>query len=148
MNLHFECLESLSLPGDSAKPNEDNFVAARHAAAVFDGATGLGARLMPGRSDAHWLAQFAARRLSAHAEEGEGDLRDWLHRTAADAEKSFRALRNRPPVENYEIPYASAVMAAPEGDELRVLWFGDCAAMLRRRAGKFMLLGDTLDKRG
>jgi len=147
MSLHFELIESLSLPGHPAKPNEDSFVATPKAAAVFDGATGLGARLMPGPSDAHWLAQFAARRLSAHAEAGAGDLRDWLRAAAADAEKSFRALRKRPPLENYETPYASAVIAAPEGDDLRVLWFGDCAALLRSGDGKFMLLGDTIGRR-
>ena len=74
-------------------------------------------------------------------------MHDWLRAAAADAEKSFVALRKRPPVENYEIAYASAVMATASQSELRVLWFGDCAALLRTAAGAFVLLGDTLDKR-
>src|SRR5215510_10794773 len=110
--MQFELIESLSLPGDPSKPNEDSFSHASGFVCVFDGATGLGERLMPGRSDAQWIAQFGARRLRAHAEESAGGLRDWLRGAAADAEKSFAALRKRPPVENYEIAYASAVMAA------------------------------------
>ena len=60
--MHFELLESLSLPGDPSKPNEDSFSHAAHFACVFDGATVLGENLMPGRSDAQWIAQFGARR--------------------------------------------------------------------------------------
>jgi len=144
--MRLELVESLSLPSAPDRANEDSWVASERVAAVFDGATGLGETLMPGRSDAQWIAQFGARRLRAHAEEGDGDLRAWLRAAAADAEKSFVALRKRPPVENYEIAYASAVMSTASDNELRVLWFGDCAALLRTPAG-FVLLGDTLDKR-
>jgi hypothetical protein len=49
MSLHLELLDSLSIPSDPTKPNEDSFAVAPRAAAVFDGATGLGERLMPGR---------------------------------------------------------------------------------------------------
>jgi hypothetical protein len=145
--MHLELLESLTIPGDPARPNEDSFAFAAVAATVFDGATGLGERLMPGPSDAQWIAQFGARRFRAYAESGEGSIRDWLRAAAADTEKSFRALRKRAPIENYEIAYASAVMVTPEEGALDVLWFGDCAALLRTEAGAFVLLGDTLDKR-
>ena len=145
--MRIELIESLSLPGTTDRPNEDSWVASDSVAAVFDGATGLGETLMPGRSDAQWIAQFGARRLRAHAEDGEGDLRSWVRYAAADAEKSFAALRKRPPVENYEIAYASAVMATATEAELDVLWFGDCAALLRTATGAFVLVGDTLSKR-
>src|SRR3954454_11573189 len=121
--MRLELIDSLTLPGDPAKPNEDSFAASPVAACVFDGATGLGERLMPGRSDAQWIAQFGARRFKAHAETGEGAIRDALRATAADAEKSFTALRFRAPVENYEIAYASAIMAALDGDAVSFLWF-------------------------
>ena len=145
--LHFEKLDSLSLPGHPDKPNEDSFGWTRNAACVFDGATGLGAQLMPGTSDAQWLANFAARRFCAHAEREHGAMRDWLRMTASEAENSFRALRYRPPNQNYEVPYASGIMAALDGEMLRVLWFGDCAMLLHDQAGKFFLFGDTLSKR-
>jgi serine/threonine protein phosphatase PrpC len=149
--MRLEMIESLTIPSDPAKANEDSFAVAGKAAAVFDGATGLGERLMPGPSDAAWIAQFGARRFRAYAEAGakdaQGDIRDWLRGAAADAEKSYKALRRRAPVENYEIAYASAVMAAIEYDGLHVLWFGDCAALLRDESGAFTLLGDIMTKR-
>jgi hypothetical protein len=147
MSLHLELVESLSIPGDAARPNEDSFSHTGRAAAVFDGTTGLGELLMPGRSDAQWIAQFGARRFRAHAESGEGSIRDWLRAAAADAEKSYRALRKREPIENYEVAYASAVMATPDAGGLRVLWFDDCAALLRNGNGEFAIIGDTMDKR-
>ena len=145
--MRIELVESLSLPGAPDRPNEDSYAVSECVAAVFDGATGLGETLMPGRSDAQWIAQFGARRLRAHAEDDSGGLRDWLRAAAADAEKSFAALRKRPPIENYEVAYASAVMATASDNEVCVLWFGDCAALLRTPSGAFVLLGDTLDKR-
>ena len=147
MSVRLDLLDSLSIPGDAAKPNEDSFTAEPFLAAVFDGATGLGERLMPGPSDAQWIAQFGARRLRAHAQSGQGGLRDWLRAAAADAEKSFKALRRRAPLENYEIAYASTMMIAPRGDALDLLWFGDCAALLRESSGALTMLGDTLDRR-
>jgi serine/threonine protein phosphatase PrpC len=145
--MRLELIESLTIPSDPAKPNEDSFAFVPVAAAVFDGATGLGERLMPGPSDAAWIAQFGARRFRAHAEAGEGNIRDWLRAAAADTEKSFNALRKRPPLENYEIACASAVMVSPEAGALHVLWFGDCAALLRTQDGVFALVGDTMKKR-
>ena len=147
MKLHFELIESLSLPGHPQKPNEDALGFCANAACVFDGATPLSESLMPGPSDAQWIANFAARRLCAHAQSAAGTLGDWLRATAQDSETSFRALRKRAPRENYETPFASAVMAALEAGALRVLWFGDCAALLRDSGGQFVLFGDTLDRR-
>ena len=68
--MHFELIDSLTLPGDPAKANEDACANTDAMAVVIDGATGLGERLMPGPSDAQWIAQFAARRLRARSQEG------------------------------------------------------------------------------
>jgi hypothetical protein len=62
-----EVLDSISLPGNPEKPNDDAFAHIDGAAVVMDGATGLGDQLMPGKSDAAWLAAFGARRLMAYA---------------------------------------------------------------------------------
>jgi serine/threonine protein phosphatase PrpC len=145
--LHLAKIDEVSLPGNPGKPNEDSFGLTHAAACVFDGATGLGEALMPGPSDARWLATFAARRFCAHAERGNGGIREWLRATAGEAEHGFVALRRREPRENYEIPYASAVLAAVDGPSLRVLWFGDCALLLRDPAGRFSVFGDFLAKR-
>jgi hypothetical protein len=90
--MSFELAASLSLPGDPAKANEDAFGHGGNEAVVIDGATPLGDSLMPGPSDAAWIAQFGARRLMAHLREGDG-ARKALRATLADTQKSFEALR-------------------------------------------------------
>jgi serine/threonine protein phosphatase PrpC len=145
--MQFELLDSLSLPGDPAKPNEDSFSHAAGFACVFDGATVLAENLMPGRSDAQWIAQFGARRLRAHAEENPGSPRDVLRATAADAEKSFKALRKRAPAETYETPLASLMALFVRGDLLTALWFGDCSALIQSPAGAVSVVGEALNIR-
>jgi serine/threonine protein phosphatase PrpC len=144
--MQLELLDSLSLPGDPTKPNEDSFAAISRMAAVFDGATGLGELLMPGKSDAQWIAQFAARRLRAHAELGDAP-REWLRAAARDTEKSFTALRRRPPQAQYEIAFASMMMAALDGERLALLWLGDCAALVRSPGGVLQIAGETMEQR-
>ena len=68
----FEILDTISLPGDPLKPNDDAFGHAENAAVVIDGATSLGDPLMPGDSDAAWLAHFGARHQSGSAQESAG----------------------------------------------------------------------------
>jgi hypothetical protein len=143
--MRFALIDSLSLAGDAAKPNEDFSVWNARLASVFDGATGLGDNLMPGKSDAFWLAQFSARRLKSHAEAGEGAPRDWLAASAAEAEKSFTALRARAPRQAYEIPHASMILLALDGEGFRALWLGDCAALVESHG--VVLVGETLAKR-
>ncbi len=82
----FELLDSISVAGNPAKANEDAFGADARAAVVMDGATGLGDNLMPGPSDAAWLATFGARRLLAHLREGD---------TAKDAVTAARCSMRR-----------------------------------------------------
>ena len=104
--MSFKLLEQVSLPGDPAKPNEDAFASGDSAALVLDGATPLGDPLMPGPSDAAWLAGFGSRRLMAHLNDGDA-AEDALLHTLSDAQKSFEALRRRPVREKWETPCAS-----------------------------------------
>src|SRR6187397_586771 len=123
-------VESLSVPGDPAKPNEDAFGGSDHAAVVIDGATMLGDGLMPGPSDAAWIAQFGARRLMAHLGEGDG-ARKALRAALADTQKSFEALRRHEPEEMWQTPCASMMLAMQSESGLEFLWFGDCAALVK-----------------
>ena len=145
--MQFEILDSLSLPGDINKPNEDSFSHSAGLACVFDGATVLGENLMPGPSDAHWIAQFGARRLRAHADSNPSTPRDALRAAAADAEKSFNALRKRAPAETYETPLSSLMALFIQGELLEALWFGDCAALIQAPDGKISVVGETLNSR-
>lgn len=144
--MQLDLLDSLSLPGDPSKPNEDSFLHAAGFACVFDGATVLGENLMPGRSDAQWIAQFGARRLRAHADDG-GRPRDALRAAASDAEKSFKALRKRAPAETYETPLASLMALFVRHGMVDALWFGDCSALIRSPNGAVSVIGEALKAR-
>lgn len=146
MSLAFELLDSLSLPGDTAKANEDAFGHDAKAAVVMDGATPLGDGLMPGPSDAAWIAQFGARRLLAHLRDGAG-ARKALRSALADAQKSFEALRRHPPEEMWQMPCASMMLAVAGEGGIEFLSFGDCAALVQPEGGAVLVIGETFDKR-
>jgi Protein phosphatase 2C len=137
-----QILDTLSLPGDPAKPNDDAFGHIDTAAVVLDGATSLGDPLMPGDSDAAWIAHFGARRLMAHARDGDAPT-DALRHTLADAQHSFEALRRRAPQEQWEIPFASMAFASETEGGFDFLWFGDCAGLLKRPDGAVEVLGES-----
>lgn len=143
----FQLLDQLSLPGDPAKANEDFQATSAHAALVIDGATPLGDSLMPGPSDAQWIAQFGARRLMARLDQGDG-ARKALRAALADAEKSFAALGRHPPDEMWQLPCASMMLAVGAGDGgVEFLWYGDCAALVRQGDAAVTVVGETFDKR-
>ncbi|MDE2182386.1 MAG: protein phosphatase 2C domain-containing protein [Alphaproteobacteria bacterium] len=144
--MRFELVQSLSIPGDPEKANDDAFAVEPMAATVFDGATGLGGNLMPGPSDAAWIAQFGARRLLAHLRESDEPV-EALRRALADTKTSFEGLRRRAPKERYEIPYASMILAVAREDSVEALWFGDCAMLVERLDGEVEMVGEAFDKR-
>jgi hypothetical protein len=142
----FEILDTLSLPGDPAKPNEDAFLAESFAAVVLDGATMVSDPLLPGKSDAAWIAQFGARRLISHLREGDAP-RAAVRHALADAERSFAGLRRRAPLEPYENPCASMVLAVPFDGGLDVLWYGDCSALVLRPGQACEVIGIAFDRK-
>lgn len=142
----FELIDTLSLPGDATKANEDSSGHDANAAVVLDGATPLGDGLMPGPSDAAWIAHFGARRILAHLRGGDG-ARKALRGALADTQKSFEALRRAAPQEIWQTPCASMMLAAQAEDGLEFLWFGDCAALLKQGDGPVQVVGETFDKR-
>jgi hypothetical protein len=157
--MSFALVEQLSLPGDAAKPNEDALAYLQDAALVLDGATPLGPSLLPGPSDAAWIAQFGARRLAAHLKNGHTP-RTALKHALVDAEKSFAGLARAPIREKWQTPCAAMMMAvelghAPSpprahgtlmGRKIEFLWFGDCAAIVHQD-GQVEMIGETLEKR-
>ena len=148
--MSFKLLEQLSLPGDPTKPNEDSFACLDHAALVLDGATPLGPPLLPGTSDAAWIAQFGARRLSAHLKDGDAP-EDALKHALQDAEKSFAGLQRAPVREKWQTPCASMMMAVElgrdqRGSQIEFLSFGDCTALIEQD-GKVEIVGEAITKR-
>lgn len=143
----FELIDALSAPGDPAKPNDDAYCHAGRLAAVFDGATVLSdENLLPGGSDAAWLARLGAERLAAHA--ARLGAHDALRAAAADAEEAYARERSRPPAHNYEAPFASMMMVESAGERgLDAFWFGDCAALVLRPDEDAEVLGEAFGKR-
>jgi hypothetical protein len=121
----FALLDSLSLPGNPEKPNDDAF----------------------GHIDtAAWIAQFGARRLMAHLRDG-SNPHDAVRFALEDSEKSFTALRRRPPLERYEMPLASMMLVAAAKNGFEALWYGDCAALVQRPGEEAEVVGEAFDKR-
>jgi serine/threonine protein phosphatase PrpC len=137
-------LDCLSLPGETARANEDSFAHNESAALVMDGATMLGAPLMPGPSDAAWIAQFGARRLMAHLQDQEP--KKALRSAMTDAEKSFKALRRREMEEPWQLPCAAVMMTAAQENSLEFLWLGDCGAIIAQ-GDAVAVIGETMAKR-
>jgi hypothetical protein len=142
----FEILESVSVPGDPAKPNDDAFAAEPVAAVVLDGATMVSENLMPGKSDAAWIASFGARRLLSHLKDGDTP-RAALRHALADTERSFAGLRRRAPAAPHELPLASMSLAVPNGSGFDALWYGDCVALVLRPGETAEVVGSALAKR-
>ncbi len=144
--MSLDLIEQLSLPGSDTRPNEDSFAVLDHAALVMDGATPLGPSLLPGPSDAAWIAQFGARRLTAHLKDGDAPQKALKH-ALEDAARSFIGLAREPIRERWQTPCASMMLAAEISQgQFEFLWFGDCAALIQSN-GKVTLVGEALGKR-
>ncbi|MBU1315167.1 MAG: protein phosphatase 2C domain-containing protein [Alphaproteobacteria bacterium] len=85
-----DILDTITDPGKPGRPNEDRFGFNDCAAFVLDGATGLGDRqFMEGHgSDAAWIAEFAATRLSERLD-GSIDPAAVLRQISSDARSAF-----------------------------------------------------------
>ena len=137
-------LEQISLAADGA--NEDAHAHDSHAALVLDGATPLGPSLLPGPSDAAWIAQFGARRLMAHLKEHEA--REALRLTLEDTKKSFEGLTRKPIKEKWQIPCAAMMLVVEAGAEHQFFWFGDCAAIVASKDSSAFIVGEGVESRG
>jgi serine/threonine protein phosphatase PrpC len=144
--MRLRLIDSITAPGDPARPNDDAWSATDRFAAVLDGATGLGGKLLGCPSDAAWVAQRGAERLAYHSERLGGDA--LLHAALSEIEAEFVAGRSRAPTQMYELPMASLMMLQVSGpDAADTRWFGDCSALVRHPGAATSAVGDGLDKR-
>jgi Protein phosphatase 2C len=144
--MKLELVDSLSLPGNVEKANDDSFAYRERAAVVLDGATGLGERLMPGLSDAAWLSRFGANRIMSYLGDG-AQPQEAVTAALFDAETSFAQLRRRQPTDRYEIPFASMMLAVADEHAIDFLWYGDCAALVQHADGRVEIVGEAIEKR-
>ena len=144
--MRFELLDSLTLPGNLDKPNDDAFGHVERAGIVMDGATGLGESLMPGESDAAWLAHLGVKLLMAFMR-APVSPRLVLNAVFNQVEYAYVTGRKRTPVDRWEIPFASMMFVAANASGFEALSFGDCAALVKRPDGAIEVLGEAFEKR-
>lgn len=132
--MHFDLIQTLSLPGDPAIPNDDRLGARGGLAWVIDGATDLGPPgLLGAQAGAAWLADTANALLAgAPADRPVATL---LAELAAGVAERFAAVRRRAPLGAWELPCASLMLARREGDAIECGWLGDCVGLLHGPAG-------------
>lgn len=128
--MHFDLLQSVSLAGDAATPNDDRVGCGDTLAWVIDGATDLGEPgLVGSRGGAAWLAMEAD---MAFAAAGDEPVRAICKEVFDRLAHRFDAQRRRDPVAAWELPVASFLVARVSGGSIDCGWLGDCTALLRR----------------
>lgn len=109
---------------------------------VIDGATGLGDTLMPGNSDAAWIARRASALFHRFADVS--DTQAMLAEVAAALEQDFLRERGRAPLDRWEIPCAAFMMITSRpGGAIEVAHLGDCRAILRGKDNLTHVIGAT-----
>ncbi|MGK6324940.1 hypothetical protein ACMGDM_17900 [Sphingomonas sp. DT-51] len=142
--MHLGLIQSLSLAGDSATPNDDRAGASARCAWVIDGATDLGAPgLLGDRGGAAWLAATADAAFGA----GEAaNLETTCARVFATVAERFAAERRRDAAGAWELPSASFAAVQVVADRLAVAWAGDCAILRADAAGEAEWLTPAPDR--
>lgn len=136
--MHFDLIQSVSLSGSAAVPNDDRAGAIDNRAWVIDGATDLGPPgLMGARGGAAWLAAEAQAAFTAAADAPIAQLCQDL---AAYLEARYAAARTREPLGRWELPMASMLAVRLIGSTMECAWLGDCAGLLRS-GGRVIRIG-------
>ncbi|MDF7777588.1 protein phosphatase 2C domain-containing protein [Sphingomonas sp. AOB5] len=126
--MHFDLIQSLSLAGDAAVPNDDRAGAGEMRAWVIDGATDLGPPGLVGpRGGAAWLSSEAH---LAFATTPDAPVEAMSRAVGMHLAAAFEAARTREPEGRWELPLASFLAARIAGSKLEAAWLGDCVALL------------------
>lgn len=123
--VRFSVRDCISVSGGGH--NEDRFGQHGECAWVIDGATDLlEQRLLPGPSDAAWLAEALDLAFMRRAAEQPGpSLRAVLHGATAEISEHFAAIARRPIAHRHEQPSAAGIFARLRGGQLEALSLGD-----------------------
>ena len=129
-------IDSLSLPGSPARPNEDSLGWTADCAFVIDGATGIGPDFIVGRqdSDAAWLATFAKVHFEETIQPGRR-IADIVRSTIELASSIVSIAASGEAVPAWNLPVAGFEMIRIEGDALVAHGLGDCLLYLQHGDG-------------
>lgn len=128
LHLALEALANSKSP--ARRVNEDHIFTWRDAIFLLDGATGVSPELFHRGSDAKWFVDGleAGLRVFEHAEIGFVEaIRAVLETLRQDVERAAHG-----PVQPWQSPAASMLVARIVSDHLEILRIGDCRAFLRR----------------
>lgn len=141
--MKFQCVDSITLPGNSTKPNEDRFGQAGSVAWIIDGATGLGdgnCVARAGDSDASWLAQRMQDTYTDLAVSFTNPA-DFFYETRRRILEVFRQQVQSAPVEDYAWPSAATSIVAIRDDFIECASLGDCTVLFIRKDGGVQVHG-------
>lgn len=125
--MHFELLQSITLNGNIAKPNDDRLGLGARLAWVVDGATDLGAPgLLGTQGGAAWLAGAAS---TGFASAAAGSVEETCEAVFARIEAQFHAEKKREIDAPWEVPKAAFAAAQLTEDGLGVAWAADCPVL-------------------
>ncbi|MVA55308.1 protein phosphatase 2C domain-containing protein [Agrobacterium vitis] len=128
-------IDTISDPGKSDRSNEDRLGYNEQAAFVLDGATGLGeTQFMEGYgSDAAWIAQFAAKRLTMELTR-DTNVTEVIRAIAFDAHELFTAAAGDQPRYAWPLAALAALRVTPDGAQF--IGLGDSVLYLLHDDGR------------
>ncbi|MXP26581.1 hypothetical protein GRI39_11095 [Altererythrobacter indicus] len=124
--------------------NEDKVGFCGNAAWVIDGATGVGAGLLPEPSDAAWLAQAASDALTiVLSQQPESSTRDVLREVMARCRSELYRQSIRPVGPDDHLPSAAFAMVRIMDGYAELTTLADCRVVAHNEAGEAQLLGSS-----
>lgn len=140
-------LETVSDPGGAI--NDDRVGFAGDTLWVLDGATdNCPARLLPGQSDAAWIAEAFSQALHDLAPGFEGPLFDLAAVATERVAKAFAAESLLSPPDRSHHPSAAGLILRLRNGMAEMLGMGDCVALIKRPGEQTRLCGADPDRLG
>jgi serine/threonine protein phosphatase PrpC len=135
-------IDAASAPGREGRANEDAYGVSGDCAWVFDGATGVAETpLLPGDSDAAWLARVGSELLTRHALTHDGDAASMVRVVLEEISARFEAEKLRDPAARYERPTAALILLRLREGVIEAVNFGDCRLLVLFDDGRFEMFG-------
>ena len=128
--MQLKILDRVTDPGNPDRPNDDNLCEGDGLAAVFDGATGIGERLIFPElgSDAAWLAALAAERFAASPPDWQPS--EMVRQVAEKARAMVAEATDLDALPRHAWPTSSFEMARLRGGIIELSGLGDCSAVI------------------
>lgn len=139
-----QVIDSLSIPGSVERENDDAMGATGSLAFVLDGVTSLSdLPLLPGRSDAAWVARVARDLLLKAQDAASSDLRGLVREVATDIKHAFETQSSRPPVARHELPWTTLSLIGVEPGRLLTCYVGDSRILVETGDDRIHSIGRT-----